>query len=141
MNNKTNKMRDLARVYRHKITIKEKTQILDPIGQPVEGWETKAVVYASIEPIRGKEYWDSNQVQNEISHRIKIRYIPGIDPSMRIFFRDRIFDIEAIKNFEEKDVELEILAVERKLVPDPNTMADAYWGDSDDPIGDTSDPW
>lgn len=141
MKDKRSVMRDLAIVYRHKMFIKEKVQTLDPVGQPIEGWETIAEVYASIDPIRGKEYWGNNQLQNEVTHRIKIRYIPGIDPSMKIFFRDRIFDIEVIRDFEEKNAGLEILATERRLVPDPGITADAIWGDSDDPIGDSSDPW
>lgn len=156
--NKKGTLKDLARVYRHKISIYRQVSGQDPFGQPIKEWRLFVEAWASIEPIIGREYWASNQVQAEVTHRIRTRYfmaLAELDPSMRIILGNREFAIDSIKNIEEKNMHVEILAKEKSLVPDYNTGdalpqhakdseavfgdADSYFGDSDAPLTTTVD--
>lgn len=46
----------------------------DKYGQPTEEFEPVATVWASVEPIRGREFFEAQQVNSEITTRIRIRY-------------------------------------------------------------------
>lgn len=98
---------------RHRITIQHKVETKNEWNEPVIEWREFATVWASVEPISGREFWASRQVQSEVTHRIRLRYLPGVDSTMRILFKGREFRIEAIRNIEERNTETEILAVER----------------------------
>lgn len=77
------------------ITIQIRTMAQDDAGQPTESWRTFAQCYANIKPKVGKDYLESKQLINEITHDITIRYRRHIKPKMRILYEDRIFEIVA----------------------------------------------
>jgi SPP1 family predicted phage head-tail adaptor len=97
---------------RHKITIQEYSAARDSFGAETEGWNDKASVFASITPISGKEYFASQQLNAEVTTKITIRYLEGITPKMRVVFGDRIFEIVSVLNFEERNVELNLMCKE-----------------------------
>lgn len=79
---------------RHKITIQKETEVPDGGGGFEIGWTNFASgVFASVEPLRGRELFEAQQLQSEITHRIRLRYRPGIKAEMRVVFRSRIFRI------------------------------------------------
>lgn len=70
---------------RHNLRIEQKVQSQDPVtGAVVLTWSTFAVVKGSIDPLSVKELIAAKAVQSELSARIKIRYISGLDASMRL---------------------------------------------------------
>jgi len=107
----------LAGRLRHKVTIQRKVSTKNEWNEPVVEWKDVTTVWASVEPIRGREFWASRQVQSEVTHRVRIRCLPGLDPTMRIVFKDREFNIEAIRNIEERNAEMEILVTEKVETP------------------------
>ncbi len=97
---------------RHRVTIQQVSESRDAHGGVVESWSTFAVVWANIAPISGREYLAVKQTQAEVTHRIRMRYLYGITPKMRILYGDRIFDINSISNLQERGHEMEIMATE-----------------------------
>lgn len=97
---------------RHRITFQSRNPGRDKFGQPLEGWQDIATVWASVEPISGREILASQQVQGEITHRIRCRYLTGITAAVRILFEARVFDIQVPINPREVGAMLEILAKE-----------------------------
>lgn len=100
---------------RNKITIQTIVNSVDEFGQPlvgVNGYEDYKTVWASIVPIIGKESFLSNVDFSKTTHKIKIRYIPNINASMRISWQGRNFNIINVRNIEEMNKEYEILAWE-----------------------------
>ena len=101
---------------RHRIIIQKLKSPLNDYGEievnNQETWIDIAVVRAGIYPISGKEFFAAETVNSEITHKVKIRYIKGLSPSMRIKFNNRIFSIESIINFQEKNIELQLLCKE-----------------------------
>lgn len=80
---------------RHRITLQECVSGQDEAGQPVQEWQDVATVWGAVEPLRGREYFAAQQVQAEVTTRIRIRYRKGIRPEMRVLYDGRIFQIVA----------------------------------------------
>jgi SPP1 family predicted phage head-tail adaptor len=97
---------------RHQVVIQQVTESQDASGAVVESWAALATVWASIDPIAGNEFFAAKQTMAETTHRIRIRYLSGVVPKMRVLFGSRTFDITEIINFQEKNVELQLMATE-----------------------------
>jgi len=97
---------------RHRVTFQSRKTTVDEYGQPVEGWDDIATVWASVEPISGRELLSAQQVQGELTHRIRCRYLAGLEAADRMLFDSRGFDLKSIINSMEIDATLEILATE-----------------------------
>ncbi len=98
---------------RHRITLQKPVIIKDSIGQEVEEWREVATVWASVEPLSGKEYFNAQQVNSEISNKIIIRYINDLSSQWVVQFGDRIFNILSVINFEERNIYLQLLCSEK----------------------------
>lgn len=97
---------------RHRITIQKLNNFQNEYGEVSELWEDILNVRAGIYPISGKEFFAAETVNSEITHKVKIRYIEGITPNMRIKFNNRIFSIESVINFQERNIEIQLLCKE-----------------------------
>lgn len=99
---------------RHYITIQKKqdTPTRDDYGAEVDSWSTFEQVWANIAPISGREYFDSQRVNSNVSHKFIIRYLSGVVPTMRVSFDSRTFNIESVLNRDERGREMELMCVE-----------------------------
>jgi SPP1 family predicted phage head-tail adaptor len=97
---------------RHRVTIQEVSEISSPIGGVVEIWGDVADVWVSIEPGRSREFMAARQINAEITHEIRMRYLPDIKPKMRLKFGERIFNIDPPRNISERNNELIVMAIE-----------------------------
>lgn len=98
---------------RHRITLQKPVIIKDSIGQEVEEWQEVATVWASVEPLSGKEYFNAQQVNSEISTKVIIRYIESLSSQWVVQFGHRIFNILSVINFEERNIYLQLLCSEK----------------------------
>lgn len=98
---------------RHRITFQVPSTTENEIGEEIPVYNDFKTVWASIEPLSGKEYLEANKESNEITHRIRIRYTQGITNDMRIVYKNRVFDIQSIINVNERNKELQIMCIER----------------------------
>jgi SPP1 family predicted phage head-tail adaptor len=105
---------------RNKIVIQEnQSSARDDYGAQVDHWVDVLTCRASIEPLSGREYFSSAQIQAEGMTRFRIRY-PRMQiwPGMRIKYRDpvldkdRQFDIQAVIDQNEMHVDLFLMAIE-----------------------------
>ena len=51
-------------------------------------------------------------VNSEITHKIKLRYVKGILPSMQVLYKTRKFQIISVINYQEKNCELQLMCKE-----------------------------
>jgi len=93
---------------RHYITIEQPVENFDSNKELITTWSTFSQVWAEILPLVGREYWSAKQVNAETTGKLRIRYIAGITPKMRIKFGTRIFDITGVINIEERNEEIVI---------------------------------
>lgn len=97
---------------RHRVTIQQKTTTQDPEGMTTETWTNVATVWAAVEPLKGREYFQAQAVNAEVTTRVRIRYRAGIIPTMRVLFGARKFDILAVIDQEERHQELQLMCRE-----------------------------
>lgn len=100
--------------FRHRIIIVKPTLAQDTAG----GWQidsenTVATVWAKIEALTGRELQAAQQKVSEVTHKITIRWFPGIVASMNIWFAKRQFQIQDVQNPDEVHKMLELLCLER----------------------------
>lgn len=99
---------------RHRITFQQPIKTPDGHKGHTVSWQGLVTVWASVEPLSGREYFYSHQIKAEVTHRVKIRYRSDISMKMRIKHEDRILDIESIIDLKERRQILEILCREAK---------------------------
>jgi SPP1 family predicted phage head-tail adaptor len=98
---------------RHRITIQQSTQTQNSFGEPIDSWSTFAgPLWAAVEPIQGREFWAQQQVQSEVTIRVRIRYLSGVTSSMRILYGARILTIESVIDPKEGHKEMQLMCSE-----------------------------
>ena len=99
---------------RHRVTFQERVETNSSSGL-VTTWEDYKSAYVGIYPMRGKELIESMQLDHEITHKVRTRYISGVTAKMRIVFEStRYLNITSVVNPCERRTSLEILATEDK---------------------------
>ncbi|MYZ41415.1 head-tail adaptor protein [Achromobacter sp. KS-M25] len=95
---------------RHRVVIQRQQNTQDPdTGDLTTTWVDLASVWASIEPLSAREFVQSSATQSNITARVTIRYRKGIDATMRILHREKIYGIEGV--LADKDSGLEYLTL------------------------------
>jgi SPP1 family predicted phage head-tail adaptor len=98
---------------RHKITIQSAALSTDTMSaSATENWSTYTTAWAEIKPLKGMEAVEHKKLGQETMHRIWIRYQSGITTAMRIVYGSRTFEIRGVRNPDERNVLLEIMAEE-----------------------------
>jgi len=104
-----------AGALRHRVTIQRLVTTRDSFGAALETRTDIATVWASVEPIGGRELWQMQQVTAEVSTRVRMRYRSDVVPTMRLCFGSRILEVTNVIDTEERHRELELLC--REIVP------------------------
>lgn len=94
------------------VSIKRRTSAQDSVGQTIETWTETASVWASVEPITGREYFNASGERAEVTHKVGILYGPTVVPRDRIEFDSRVFDIKSVMNIQERNRELVLMCSE-----------------------------
>ena len=99
---------------RHQLAIQEPGRTQDPTtGELVAVWTTVATVWASIEPLRGRELLQNEQVLGDIDIRIRIRWSPLADTftlAHRAMHQGSVFNFVSIAHVRLEQREIEIMA-------------------------------
>ncbi len=81
-----------------RITIQSLTQGLGTeYGEPTETWSDWATVWANVYMGGGREFEAARQITAEIDTQFQIRYVSGIQETMRISYDGRLYDIYRIQ--------------------------------------------
>lgn len=98
-----------------RITIQELTAgspTQDAFGQPSESWTTFFQVWAAVEPIQGREFWAQQQIQSEVTVRIRLRYLEGVTTKMRVSYAGKIYSILSVIDPKERHAEMQLMCSE-----------------------------
>lgn len=90
---------------RHKIVIQQAAYATDAYGGRIPTWSFWAYRQADVSPIDGREAQYAKTIAATVSHKVTIRYTPGVDPTMRLVFGTRVFAINAVLNVDERNRE------------------------------------
>lgn len=97
---------------RHRVTIQSLeagSPSQTPTGEPDVSWTDVMTVYASVEPVTGREPFLAQQHLSEVDTKIRMRYHAGLTAAMRVSFNSKYYNIKAILDFEERHAELLLL--------------------------------
>lgn len=99
---------------RHRIRLQKLETVVNENGFEEEEWIDHKEVWASIKNLHGREYFQAAAVQKKNIVKFVIRYVPGLDTSMKILFKGKHYDITSIDNirYENKFIEIKALEVD-----------------------------
>jgi len=80
-----------------RVTLQKPGDIRDSAGQP-GGWTDVGTVWASVLPLRGREYFAAERVDSEITVRIIVRYRADVGTNWRAVCGGQAYHIVEIIN-------------------------------------------
>ena len=93
---------------RHRIQLQSYTLSQDAFGAPTKAWSTYATVWASVEPLSGREALIAQQANPELSHLVTIRYNSTVNAATRVLHDYAAQTIEGIDLPSGSEVSIEI---------------------------------
>ena len=97
---------------KHRVTFQRFTTVVNDNGFEEEAWVDFKTVWAKVENLHGKEYFEAAAVQAEKTVKFTIRFTKDIDESMRIMFQGKHYNITSIDNIKYANKFIEIKAME-----------------------------
>jgi SPP1 family predicted phage head-tail adaptor len=97
---------------RERVMIQQATERRNALGETTLEWETFAERWASVDGLSSREFLLQGQQQTEMSHRVRLRYVPGMNSQMRFLWRGRVLEIASLLEHANRS-EHEALCTER----------------------------
>lgn len=99
---------------RHRVSIYDKgTVVRNATGEEIPAYDTLvATVWGAVEPTSGREFIEANQVQADVTMRIRIRYRADIRPEMRVVEGTHTYAINSILDQRGERKELHLMCQE-----------------------------
>jgi SPP1 family predicted phage head-tail adaptor len=94
------------------VTIQQASETRNAMGEVVQSWVTFAERWASVDGLSSREFLLQGQQQSEISHRVRLRYVPGMRNTMRFLWRGRVLEMTSLLEHNNRS-EHEALCTER----------------------------
>lgn len=89
-----------------------KSDTVSDSGESQAEWTEFKTVWMSIEPLRGRELFAAQEYHNETTVRIRMRFLEGVTPKMRVLYEDKYYPILAIVDPGLRHRELELMCTE-----------------------------
>ncbi len=91
---------------RSRVIIQQQVKAENAIGEDEITWATFATIWMKITPKSGQVYYSAHQDDSTVSGYFSMRYLKGVQPTMRILYGDRMLSIIAVWIPEERKNEL-----------------------------------
>jgi SPP1 family predicted phage head-tail adaptor len=99
---------------RHRVALQSCTTAKDAAGEDIRTYSTYDTVWAEIKALAGRELESAQQISEEITYKINIRYHTTVVSDHRILFGARIFEIVTVTDPDERNIELNLMCKEIK---------------------------
>lgn len=98
---------------RHLVTVQTELEDQSSMtGAVTKAWATVASVYASVEPLIGRELQRAMAERAELTYTIRTRYLAGITTRHRLLYDGKTFNIRSVVDVEERHRELVLMCTE-----------------------------
>jgi SPP1 family predicted phage head-tail adaptor len=84
---------------RERVTVEVASSSTNSLGEAVLAWSTTSAVWASVEGVAAREALAMGQQDVNITHRVRLRYLPGLTQQMRFAWRNRTLDIVSLLEY------------------------------------------
>jgi SPP1 family predicted phage head-tail adaptor len=78
---------------RERVTVQIASGTTNTLGETVLSWSNSSAVWASVEGVSAREALIAGQQDTSITHKVRMRYLPGLTQSMRFSWRSRTLNI------------------------------------------------
>jgi SPP1 family predicted phage head-tail adaptor len=89
---------------RERVTVEIASVTTNSFGEAVLAWSTASSVWASVEGVVAREALAAGQMDVTVTHRVKLRYLPGLSQNMRFAWRNRTLDIVSLLEHHNRSV-------------------------------------
>lgn len=94
---------------RHRVDVQAKVVTRDAVGGESISWATIAAVWAEVQPLSGREYVAMRQAQADVAVRVRMRYVVGVNPAMRVVHGAAVYNILEVIDVAGRKRDLELL--------------------------------
>lgn len=101
---------------RERITIESITETRGAQGDPINTYATFLSAWAEVTPLNGSEVFYGDRVEAIHDHAVKMRFRPGINPTMQVIHDGKTLNILSVKDF--KDRHRTTLLLCKEKIPD-----------------------
>lgn len=84
---------------RERVTVQVASTSTNALGEAVRTWATASSVWASVEGVAAREALASGQQDVNITHRVRLRYLPGLTQQMQFSWRNRTLEIVSLLEY------------------------------------------
>lgn len=98
---------------RHRLTLESSVETVNDTGHVERNWLPVAVVWASITPVAERSFEQAQQVEEQHTHRITLRYRTDVESGWRLTAGDRVFEILTIVDPDERRAYLTCIVKEQ----------------------------
>jgi len=81
---------------RERVTVQIASGATNALGETVLTWANSSAVWASVEGVSAREALISGQQETTVSHRVRLRYLPGLTSQHRFSWRSRTLEIVSL---------------------------------------------
>jgi SPP1 family predicted phage head-tail adaptor len=81
---------------RERVTVQIASGATNTLGETVLTWANSTAVWASVEGVSARESLTQGQQEVSITHRVRMRYLPGLTQNMRFSWRSRTLEIVSL---------------------------------------------
>lgn len=93
---------------RHSVVLLMPVAAVGAWNNPEPGWRVFAWTRAALKSHTGREYYQAQQRQSEISELFNIRYLAGVTPKMRLVCGGVTYDILDVEDIEGRHAEMNL---------------------------------
>ena len=81
---------------RERVTVQIASGATNTFGETVLSWSNSSAVWASVEGVTARESLGMGKQEIGVTHRVRMRYLPGLTQNMRLAWRNRTLDIVSL---------------------------------------------
>jgi SPP1 family predicted phage head-tail adaptor len=81
---------------RERVTVQQASGSRNSLGETVLSWSDFAEVWASVEGVSAREALTAGQQEISVTHKVRLRYLPGLTQQMRFSWRSRTLEIVSL---------------------------------------------
>ena len=81
---------------RERVTVQVSSGTTNTLGETVLAWSDSSAVWASVEGVSSREALLAGQQDTTVTHKVRLRYLPGLTQQMRFAWRGRTLEIVSL---------------------------------------------
>lgn len=103
---------------RYRVGIQRASGQNDSQGEEIQSWRTLTTRWGAVESLSGAELWKAQQVDPEVTHRVRLRYYEPLTPKHRLTLGARVLGISWIDDVDNRHVEQHVFCTEQVSLGD-----------------------